>query len=70
MHAVVTLEGDMPMTNRNLTRRLDRLEARMLPPTEERVLINFVSADGEIVGTKEFKIYAGPPPIKRRRRWR
>ncbi len=58
------------MTNKNLTRRLERLEARLLPATEEQVLIlNFVSADGEIVETKEFKIFSGPPPMKRNRRW-
>jgi hypothetical protein len=37
------------MMNRNLARRLERLEARLLPATEERVLrLNLVSADGEI----------------------
>ncbi len=59
------------MTNKTLERRLERLEARLLPATEERLLIlNLVSADGEIVGTKEFKIQAGPPPVRKRRRWR
>ncbi len=43
------------MTNKTRARRLERLEARLLPATEEQILIlNFVSADGEIVGTKEF----------------
>jgi hypothetical protein len=50
-------EGDTLMTNRNLPRRLERLEERLLPPSEEKVLIvNLVSTDGETVGTKEFTI--------------
>ena len=58
------------MTNKNLSRRLERLEARLLPATEERVLIlNFVSADGEVVGTKEFRRSIDRRPIKRNRRW-
>ena len=62
--------GDMLTTNRNLTRRLERLEARLLPATEEQVLIlNFVSANGEIVGTREFKLSTDRRPIKRDRRW-
>ncbi len=44
------------MMNKNLARRLERLEAQLLPATEERLLIlNLISADGEVVGTKEFK---------------
>ena len=49
--------GDTVMTNKTLARRLERLEARLLPATAERVLIlNLISADGEVVGTKEFKL--------------
>ena len=59
------------MTNKTLARRLERLEARLLPTTEERVLIlNFVSADGEVVGSKEFTRSIDRRPIKRNRRWR
>jgi hypothetical protein len=58
------------MTSKNLARRLERLEARLLPGTEERVIIlNFVSADGEVVGTKEFRQAEDRRPIKRNRRW-
>jgi hypothetical protein len=58
------------MTNTNLARRLERLEAILLPATEERVLIlNLVSADGEIVGTREFKLSTHRRPLKRNRRW-
>jgi hypothetical protein len=58
------------MTNKTLARRLERLEARLLPATEERVLLlNFITADGEIVGTREFKLSTDPRPIKRNRRW-
>jgi hypothetical protein len=58
------------MTNKTLARRLERLEERLLPATEERVLIlNFISADGEVVGTKEFKLSSDRRPIKRSRRW-
>ena len=55
----------MPMTNRILARRLERLEALLLPATEERVLIlNFISADGEVVDTKEFRRSVDRRPIK------
>jgi hypothetical protein len=58
------------MTNRNLARRLERLEARLLPATEERVLIlNLISADGEVVGTKEFRQSIDQRLIKRNGRW-
>jgi hypothetical protein len=61
----------IPMTTRNVKRRLERLEAQRLPPSEEKVLIvKFVSADGEIVGTREFKLYGGPPLMKEKGRWR
>jgi hypothetical protein len=64
-------EGDRLMpTTRNLSRRLERLEARLVPTSEERVLIvQFISQDRQIVGTKELKLFAGPP-LKRNRRWR
>jgi hypothetical protein len=63
-------EGDTLMTNKTLARRLERLEARLLPATEERLLIlNLISADGEVVGTKEFKLSTDRRPIKRNRRW-
>jgi hypothetical protein len=58
------------MTNKNLARRLERLEARLLPATEERLLIlNLISAAGEVVGTKEFRRSVDRQPIKRNRRW-
>jgi hypothetical protein len=58
------------MTNKTLARRLERLEARLLPATEERILLlNFITADGEIVGTREFKLSTDRSPIKRNRRW-
>jgi hypothetical protein len=45
-------------------RRLERLEARLPPTIEERVLIlNFVSAECAIVGTKEFKLSTDRRPI-------
>jgi hypothetical protein len=58
------------MTNKTLARRLERLEARLLPATEERVLIlNFITADGEVVGSREFKLSTDRRPIKRNKRW-
>jgi hypothetical protein len=58
------------MTNKTLARRLERLETRLLPATEERVLIlNLILADGEVVETKEFKISGAPPPGRKRTRW-
>ena len=58
------------MTNKTLARRLERLEAWLLPATEERVLIlNFITADGEVVGNREFKLSTDRRPIKRNKRW-
>ena len=58
------------MTNKNLARRLERLEARLLRATEEPVLIlSFITADGEIVSTKEFRRTVDRRPIKRNKRW-
>jgi hypothetical protein len=60
----------MRMTNKNLARRLERLEALLLPATEERILIlNFITGDGEVVGKREFKLSTDRRPIKRNRRW-
>jgi hypothetical protein len=37
------------MTNKNLARRLERLEARLLPATEERILIlDLVSVEARL----------------------
>jgi hypothetical protein len=59
------------MTSRNLARRLERLEANILPVAEEEPVvlrIVAVSADGKRVDTGiEFKVPAGPKPGKRRR---
>ncbi len=72
IRSVVTPGRDSKMTNKTLSRRLERLEARLLPATEERVLVlDFISADGEVVGTKEFRRSEDRRPIKKnRRRWR
>jgi len=41
----------MPMISRNLTKRLKRLEERILPPTEVHLLrVVFVDTDGTEVG--------------------
>jgi hypothetical protein len=59
------------MTSRNLVRRLERLEADILPAAAEEPMvlrIISVSANGERVDTGiEFKVLAGPKPIKKRR---
>lgn len=59
------------MTSRNLARRLERLEADILPVAEEEPMvlkIVSVSANGKRVDTGiEFKVPAGPKPIKKRR---
>ncbi len=58
------------MTSKNLARRLERLEAQLLPATEERIFIlNFITADGEIVGKREFKFSTDRRPTKKNRRW-
>jgi hypothetical protein len=59
------------MTGRNFARRLERLEADILPAAEEEPMvleIVSVSADGKRVATGiEFRVPAGPKPIKKRR---
>ena len=58
------------MTTRALSRRLERLEMRLIPATEERILIlRFIAQDGEVVDKKEFKLSADPQPVKTKRRW-
>ena len=58
------------MTNRNLARRLERLEARLLPTNEEQILIvRFISRSGEVADTKELKVSTDQRPIKRNGRW-
>ena len=37
--AAVIWRGDTTMTTRNVSRQIERLEARLLPASEERVLI-------------------------------
>jgi hypothetical protein len=60
----------MPMTNRNLGRRLERLEVRLLTTNEEQILIvRFISQDGQVADTKEFKRAADRSPVKQKRRW-
>jgi len=59
------------MTRRNLSWRLERLGADIRPVEEEPMVLRIVSvsANGERVETGiEFKVPAGPKPVKRR--WR
>ncbi len=58
------------MTNKNLTRRLERLEARLLPASEEQIhIVRFISQDGQVADTKEFKRAADRSLVKQKRRW-
>ena len=58
------------MTSRNPSRRLERLETRLMPTSEERILtLKFISADGKVAHAEELKLFAGPPPVKSKRRW-
>jgi hypothetical protein len=56
--------------HRNLTRRLERLEDRVILVTEEpRVLvIQFVSRDGQVVDENRITLPSDPRPAKPRRR--
>jgi|HubBroStandDraft_1064217.scaffolds.fasta_scaffold10565_1 hypothetical protein len=60
------------MTSRNPARRLERLAADILPAAEEEPMvlrIISVSANGERVDSGiEFKVPAGPKPVKRKGR--
>jgi hypothetical protein len=58
------------MITKNLSRRLERLEERLLPVLEEPLVIHIISVDGD--GRREdsgieFKIPAVPKPIKKGR---
>jgi hypothetical protein len=57
------------MINRNLTRRLERLEERFTPASEEPhvLVLQFVSSDGQVVEEKRITLPARPRPAKRRR---
>jgi len=54
------------MSSRNLARRLERLEAELAPPSEERVVMLIVTSPGRPDEIKELHY---PAPKGRRRRW-
>ena len=59
------------MINKNLARRLERLEESLLPVLEEPVVIKvmYVSPDGQEVDSGiEYKIPAVPKPFRKTRR--
>jgi hypothetical protein len=58
------------MIGKNLARRLERLEDRLLPVLEEPLVIHIISVDAD--GRREdsgieFKVQAVPKPIKKGR---
>ena len=47
---------------RNLAKRVEQLETRMMPEAEPRkMVIQFVDSNGEIVGTKDLELGGRPP---------
>jgi hypothetical protein len=57
------------MTNKNLARRLERLEDSLLPVNEEPIIFRIISVspEGERVDTgMEFKVPAVPKPLQKR----
>jgi len=60
------------MIGRSLTRRLEYLEIRLLPVADNPTVITveFVDANGAVVGHKDFVVAASPPkePSPRGRR--
>lgn len=72
--ARTSVAPEEPMNNRALARRLEDLEAELLPVTGEPIImrVDFVERDGTVVEHKEFTVRAPPPtshgPQARRRR--
>jgi len=59
---------DTQMTARNLAWRL---ETRLLPTSEEQILIvRFISQDGHLADKKKFNLFADRTPMKKKRLWR
>ncbi len=58
------------MISKNLSRRLERLEAEIMPPEGKTVVLNiqFVTSELQVVGSQELKIHIPPRPA-RPRRW-
>ena len=56
------------MTTRGLARRLERLEAEIMPGEEEIVVLHIhgVSPNGQVVEHLQFTVHIPPPPMKRR----
>jgi len=54
------------MSSRNLSRRLERLEAELAPPSEESVLTLIVTSPGQPDEIRELRF---PVPQGRRRWW-
>lgn len=68
--ALVTLARRYTMTTRNLSRRLQRLEASTVPATEAKdITIRFLSSeDGRVVSTLRIDVPSVPPlPFKKTR---
>jgi hypothetical protein len=58
------------MINKNLARRLERLEDEVLPAGEEQVVVIHVQGvdrDGQVVSTLDFRVVMPPSPPKRTR---
>jgi hypothetical protein len=56
------------MIKRNLARRLERLEAEIMPAEEKIVVldIQFVTPDGQVASSQEFKVHIPVQPPKQR----
>src|SRR5580700_10323482 len=63
-HTALTWRSDTKMTTRNLSRRLERLEASTLPTSEAKdIMIRFLSSEGgRVVSTMRLEVAAVPQP--------
>jgi hypothetical protein len=54
------------MTSRNLSRRLGRLEERLIPPIEEPLLIvvQYVSTDGDVAEAYRLTVPGKPSTLR------
>jgi hypothetical protein len=54
------------MTGRNLSRRLDRLEERLIPATEEplQIVARYVSTDGDVAEAYRVTVPSKPSPLR------
>ena len=58
------------MSSKSISRRLEQLEAEIMPGEETIIVLHIhgVTADREVVSTREFRVVIPPRPMKKRYR--